>query len=94
MGYRSEPDAASECLLLTTWHRAVSANAWTGTMLGRTAKTVSPTRPREEDDTPGSYTFMSFPAQRASVSNKRLLVRSYEEGLAYTCTSIGPGLSR
>ena len=39
---------------LTLWTAIVIRKVWMGFMFGRTAKTVSPTRPRELEATPAS----------------------------------------
>ena len=40
---------------LTDWVKRVIINVWTGWMLGKTAKTVSPTRPLEVDAMPEAF---------------------------------------
>lgn len=41
---------------LTVWKATVIANVWIGLTAGMTAKTVSPTRPREVEATPDVFT--------------------------------------
>lgn len=59
--------------ILTAWKAMVIKNVFIGLMLGNTAKTVSPTSPREVDETPDSLIGMVVPACFASIV-QRLIV--------------------
>jgi|ERR1700722_8252740 len=52
---------------LTIWKVIVITKVWIGLMLGRTAKTVSPTRPLDAEATPETFTGVSHPACLMSV---------------------------
>jgi hypothetical protein len=54
---------------LTAWKAIVTINVWMGLMFGSTAKIVSPTRPREVEATPATFTAMSKPIRL--MSNKK-----------------------
>ena len=52
--------------LLTIWKAIVMMNVWMGCTFGRTAKTVSPTSPRELEATPESLMVTSAPVRWTS----------------------------
>ncbi len=51
----------------TDWKKMVVMNVWIGLMSGKTAKTVSPTRPLEVDAMPETFKETFHPPRFASV---------------------------